>query len=171
MDLQVSRSAVSGSQNVSDWFENFQKKIASPTVLSSVITGMISLSFFLIAWFLIDRWRLRRRAKRIGIESLSTPDQLRLVRQLGFYNDLLRILERHHIQRPRHLTPLEFSRSLAYLPAQVYDDISRLTELFYRIRYGPTRRSTYSQRYLSAVVDRIQETLEATDLHREHASL
>jgi transglutaminase-like putative cysteine protease len=167
LDLQVSRSAVSGSQNVSDWVDDFQKKIASPTVLSSVITGMISLSFVFIGWFLIDRWRLRRRAKRIGIESLSTPDQLRLVRQLGFYNDLLRILERHHIQRPRHLTPLEFSRSLAYLPAQVYDDIHRLTELFYRIRYGPTRRSTYSQRYLSTVVNRIQQTLEEADLHRE----
>jgi protein-glutamine gamma-glutamyltransferase len=171
MDLQVTRSAVGGSQNVSDWFDDFQKRIASPTVLSSVITGMISLSFFFIGWFLIDRWRLRRRAKRIGIESLSTPEQLRLVRQLGFYNDLLRILERHQIQRPRHLTPLEFSRSLAYLPAQVYDDIHRLTELFYRIRYGPTRRSTYSQRYLAKVVNRIQETLESTDLHHEPAPL
>ncbi len=131
---------------------------------------MISLSFFFVGWFLIDRWRLHRRARRIGIDSLSTPDQLRLVRQLGFYNDLLRILERHDIQRPRHLTPLEFSRSLAYLPAQVYDDIFRLTELFYRIRYGPTRRSTYSQRYLAAVVNRIQQTLEISDLHRERAS-
>jgi uncharacterized SAM-binding protein YcdF (DUF218 family) len=168
---QVSRSAVSGSQNLTDWFEDFQKKIASPTVLSSVITGMISLSFFFVGWFLIERWRLRRRAKRIGIDSLSTPDQLRLVRQLGFYNDLLRILERHHIERPRHLTPLEFSRSLAYLPAQVYDDIFRLTELFYRIRYGPSRRSAYSRRYFSAVVYRIQQTLEATDrLRREQVS-
>jgi protein-glutamine gamma-glutamyltransferase len=168
---QVSRSAVSGSQNLTDWFEDFQKKIASPTVLSSVITGMISLSFFFVGWFLIERWRLRRRAKRIGIDSLSTPDQLRLVRQLGFYNDLLRILERHQIERPRHLTPLEFSRSLAYLPAQVYDDIFRLTELYYRIRYGPTRRSAYSRRYFSAVVYRIQQTLEATDrLRRDHVS-
>ena len=132
---------------------------------------MISLSFFFVGWFLIERWRLRRRAKRIGIDSLSTPDQLRLVRQLGFYNDLLRILERHHIERPRHLTPLEFSRSLAYLPAQVYDDIFRLTELFYRIRYGPSRRSAYSRRYFSAVGYRIQQTLEATDrLRREQVS-
>ncbi|MGD0461215.1 MAG: DUF3488 and transglutaminase-like domain-containing protein [Tepidisphaeraceae bacterium] len=168
---QVSRSAVNGSQNLSKWFDDFQSTIASPTVLSSVITGMISLSFFFVGWFLIERWRLRLRAKRIGIESLSTPDQFRLVRQLGFYNDLLRILQRHHIERPRHLTPLEFSRSLSYLPAQAYGDIFRLTELFYRIRYGPARRSAYSQRHLSAVVYRIQQTLEATDrLHRQHPS-
>ncbi len=177
----LSPSGVNG-RNPSDWIDDFQKvasswidefqsTIASPTVLSSVITGMISMSFFFVAWFLIERWRLRRRARRIGIESLPTPDQLRLVRQLGFYNDLLRLLERHHIQRPRHLTPLEFSRSLAYLPAQAYGDIFRLTELFYRIRYGPTRRSAFSQRYLSAVVYRIQQTLEATDRRRrEHAS-
>lgn len=170
LNWQVSRTAFSGSQNFEDWIDDFQKKLVSPTVLSSVIAGMISLSFVAVGWFMVERWRLRRRAKRIGIESLSTPDQFRLIRQLGFYDDLLRILERHHIDRPRHLTPLEFSRSLSYLPANVYDDIYRLTEMFYRIRYGPITRPAHPQRHLSAVVHRIQQTLDTTDrLHYEQA--
>ncbi|HEX4055156.1 MAG TPA: DUF3488 and transglutaminase-like domain-containing protein [Tepidisphaeraceae bacterium] len=166
LNWQVTRTAVGGSQSFEDWIDDFQKKIVSPTVLSSVITGMISLSFVAIGWFMVERWRLRRRAKRIGIESLSTPDQLRLIRQLGFYDDLLRILERHHIERPRHLTPLEFSRSLSYLPANVYDEVYRLTEMFYRIRYGPDTRPAHPRRHLLAVVQRIQQTLDAADRSR-----
>jgi transglutaminase-like putative cysteine protease len=171
LDWQVSRTAANGSLSLQDWIDGFQKQIASPTVLSCVITGMISLGVCFVVWFLIERWRLRRRVKRIGIELLPTPDQFRLVRQLGFYNDLLRILERHHIVRPRQMTPLEFSRSLAYLPAHVYDDIYRLTELFYRIRYGPIRHPAHPRRHLAGIVHRIQQTLEATyRAHQEHIS-
>ena len=42
----------------------------------------------------------------------------------------------HQITRPRHLTPMEFSDSLAFLPSEVYHSVRRLTEVFYRIRYG-----------------------------------
>jgi protein-glutamine gamma-glutamyltransferase len=171
LDGQLTRtSAVGGTLNFQTWIDEFHSNLVSPTVLSCVITGMISLSFVAVAWFMIERWRLRRRAKRIGVQSLSAPDQLRLVRQLGFYNDLLRILERHHIDRPRHLTPLEFSRSLSYLPAGIYDDIFRLTEMFYRIRYGPPTQTAHPRRHLSAVVHRIQAALDAADHPRVPSS-
>ncbi len=68
---QVTRSAVSGSQDLQDWIDAFQRKIVSPTVLSSVITGMIGLSFFFVGWFLIERWRLRRRASASASNSLN----------------------------------------------------------------------------------------------------
>ena len=97
---------------------------------------------------------------------LSTPDQYRLARQLRFYDDVLRILAKHHIERPRNLTPLEFSRSLSYLPAEVYRDIYRLTELFYRIRYGGVTLPAHPRRHLSTVVYRIQQTLDGGNLDR-----
>ena len=75
-------------------------------------------------------------AQRIGIESLPPNQQLHLARQLGFYDDLVRLLEQHQIIRPAHLTPLEFGRSLSFLPAAIYDKILRLTHLFYEVRYG-----------------------------------
>ena len=77
-----------------------------------------------------------RRAARIGLDALPTEERLRLVRQLGFYDDLLRLLERRGHVRPRNLTPMEFSDSLAILPAEVYHGVRRLTEIFYRVRYG-----------------------------------
>jgi transglutaminase-like putative cysteine protease len=173
LDIQMSKSAVDGSQNVSDWVTWIQKRLetiraglASPTVLTCVITGMISLSFVAVCFFVFERLRLHRRARRIGIELLSTPDQYRLARQLRFYDDVLRILAKHHIERPRNLTPLEFSRSLSYLPAGVYQDIYRLTEIFYRFRYSGVTLPAHPRRHLSTVVHRIQQTLDGGNLDR-----
>jgi hypothetical protein len=81
-------------------------------------------------------WRLRKRAERIGLDALPTEERLRMARQLGFYDDLVRLLERRGLVRPRHLTPMEFSDSLSFLPAEGFDSIRRVTEVFYRIRYG-----------------------------------
>jgi len=167
LDYEFDRSAINGGQSASDWvvwvqkrLDAIQKDFASPTVLSCVITGMIFLCFVAVSVFLVERIRLHRRARRIGIELLSGADQYRLARQLRFYDDLLRILAKHHIERPRHLTPLEFSRSLAFLPADVYRDVYRLTELFYRIRYGGVALPPHPRRHLSAVVHRIQQSLD-----------
>jgi transglutaminase-like putative cysteine protease len=161
MDIQINRAATDGTTSISEGMENFRARIASPTVLSSVIASMIGLGILLITWYLIDRWRIRRRARRIGLELLPLSDRMRLVRQLGFYDDLLRILQRHRIERPRHLTPMEFSRSLSYLPSNAYNDIRRLTELFYRIRYGEVTGTVHPRRNLTAAIYRIQQTLES----------
>lgn len=101
-----------------------------------------------------------RRARRIGLATLPTPEQLRLVRQLGFYDDLLQILEKHHIARPAHLTPLEFSQTLSFLPSGAYDDIYRLTKLFYRIRYGAALLNPQRQRQLITVVHRLGHMMD-----------
>jgi transglutaminase-like putative cysteine protease len=160
LDIAMSKTAVSGSQNLQDWIDGFQKQIASPTALSGVIAGMITLMFVLVGWFLVERWRLHRRARRIGIGSIDSAEQLRLVRQLGFYDDLLRLLSKYQIERPRYQTPLEFSQSLAYLPSDVYRDIHRLTQVFYRIRYGGAKLPSHPRRHLSTAVYRIQQSLE-----------
>ncbi len=70
-------------------------------------------------------WLCRRKISR------------RSARQLGFGDELIQLLEKHRIVRPRHQTPLEFSNSLSFLPTEVYDvPVRRLTQIFYRIRYG-----------------------------------
>ncbi|MDB5173771.1 MAG: hypothetical protein JWN51_2544, partial [Phycisphaerales bacterium] len=112
-----------------------------------------------IARFAWEKWQLRRRAQRIGITSLPHDEQMRLARQLGFYDDLLQLLGRHQISRPRHLTPLEFSRSLLFLPAGAYETVSRLTELFYKVRFGRAELSIARRRHLSAVIERLESEL------------
>jgi protein-glutamine gamma-glutamyltransferase len=160
IDFQISNSAISGGQNFSKYFDRFHDWIASPTVLGGVIFAMALSVVIAIAYFLIEHWRLRNRAKRIGLETLPNPDKLRLLRQLGFYDDLIRILERHRMIRPKHQTPLEFSRSLSFLPTDVYHDIQSLTEIFYRIRYAGIGRPEHSHQNIASVVARVQMALE-----------
>ena len=131
----------------------------STLVLSGIVLFMTAVVAASLGWFVFERWRLRRRAQRIGIESLPEADQLRLARQLGFYDDLLRVLGRHRITRPPHFTPMEFSRSLTFLPAEPYDTVRRLTELFYKVRYGGTELPTSRQRRLSNVLSRLAHEL------------
>jgi transglutaminase-like putative cysteine protease len=124
------------------------------------LTALMLLSLLgAIGWFLYERSRLRRRAVRIGIGDLPPGEKLRLARQLGFYDDLLRLLEKHGIARAAHLTPLEFSESLSFLPAQAYDAIRRLTRVFYKIRYGGLNLATAHQRRLGAILTRLEDSL------------
>ena len=102
-----------------------------------VAMGLIGLAaLFFIVRYAWDILRLRCRAVRIGINALPSDEQLRLARQLEFYDDLVRLLDRHRVKRRPEQTPLEFSRSLLFLPADAYEAIRRLTELFYCVRYG-----------------------------------
>ena len=102
---------------------------------------------------------MRRRAARIGLEALPPGEQLRLARQLGFYDDLLQLLARHQITRPRHLTPLEFARSLAFLPATAYETVHRLTRMFYRVRFGKAELDAGQRRRLATTIGRLAAEL------------
>ena len=97
-----------------------------------------------------------RRAMRMGLDGLPRPDQMRLAQQLGFYEDMLRLLERQGIRRERNQTPLEFSRSLSFLPSEVYDAVRRLTRIFYRVRFGRAQVRGSQQRRLALVVARLE---------------
>jgi transglutaminase-like putative cysteine protease len=115
-------------------------------------------------WYARRAWRrrrLRRRAERIGLDALPEGERLRLARQLGFYDDLLTLLERRQIRRQGHQTPLEFAQSLLYLPADAYETIHRLTELFYRVRYGQQSLSGGLRKRVAAVVAKLDADLGA----------
>jgi hypothetical protein len=133
------------------------------TAFSAVLIaamGLMSLiALFFIARYALDIARLRRRAIRIGINALPTEEQLRLARQLEFYDDLMRLLHGHNITRRPEQTPLEFSRSLIFLPAGAYEAIRRLTELFYRVRYGQVELTAARQRRLATVVMKLESEL------------
>jgi hypothetical protein len=120
---------------------------------------MIFIMVVAIAWFLLERYRLRRRAARIGLDLLPEAEQLRLARQLGFYDDLIQLLERRRILRPKHLTPKEFSDTLSFLPNEVFDSVRRLTDLFYRIRFGGAELTSGRRQLLGTVIERIDRIM------------
>jgi len=92
---------------------------------------------------------------------MPPSDQIRLARQLGFYDDLIRLLERHQIIRPNHKTPREFSDSLSYLPSESFQTIRRSPAIFYRIRYGRREISAPRQRLLGNVILRFSTSCSA----------
>jgi hypothetical protein len=57
------------------------------------------------------------------------------------------------------MTPLEFSQSLLFLPSQAYESVRRLTEIFYRVRFGESELSAGMQKRLDAVIGRLEACL------------
>jgi hypothetical protein len=173
MENRLTQTAINSTDNVvrwrmwlndkqrdlREWLFSQDRWYSSYQLLSFLTVFMILALLFAVGWFVFERWRLRMRAVRIGIDALPASEKLRLARQLGFYDDLLRLLERHGIERSAHLTPLEFSESLSFLPAQAYDAIRRLTRMFYKIRYGGAQLAPAHQRRLALTLNRLEDCL------------
>jgi transglutaminase-like putative cysteine protease len=136
----------------------------SSTVLGAIVWLMVAALLVAFAGFFLEKWRLRRRAARIGIDALPMAEQQRLARQLAFYDHLILMLGRHQLVRPNCLTPLEFVESLLFLPSDVYDTINRLTKLFYRVRFGGAELSIGQRRRLETVLGQLSISLAQTPI-------
>ncbi|HMB96423.1 MAG TPA: DUF4129 domain-containing protein, partial [Tepidisphaeraceae bacterium] len=140
---------------------NLEKFIISSSLITGLIALMLIVLLLAVMVFLLEQWRLRRRARRIGLDALPTEQQLYLAKQLGFYDELLLLLERNRIIRPPHLTPLEFSDSLTFLPTDAFDSIQRLTDAFYIVRYGHADLSATERRQLLDILANVESSLGA----------
>jgi transglutaminase-like putative cysteine protease len=144
---------------VDDWLTRGQGWALSAKLVVGMIVLLVGICLAAIARFVTERWRMRRRAARIGLSDLPPGEQIRLAKQLGFYERLTRMLHRRAIVRPAHLTHGEFSESLSYLPNEAYDTIRRMTRLFYAVRFGQRRLTGDEQRDLNAAVDALEPVL------------
>ncbi|MCC7145375.1 MAG: transglutaminase domain-containing protein [Phycisphaeraceae bacterium] len=82
---------------------------------------------------------LRRRRRRLAVLRIPGMDpkgRRTLLREAGFYVDMLAMLEAHGLKRPEWMTPLQFSQNLAQSYTQALRPTVALTELFYEVRYG-----------------------------------
>jgi transglutaminase-like putative cysteine protease len=153
-------AAVSGKslQDARDWLSDNTYSLSSKAI-AAMMTLMGCAIVGAVGWYLWERWKLRRRARRMGFDVLPTSEKLKLARQLGFYDDLLRLLEKHRIFRPAHLTPLEFCESLTFLPIDAFDSVRRLTDVFYRVRYGRAELTPSQRRRLTNVISSVETSL------------
>ncbi len=132
----------------------------SSTLLGGIVWLMVLVMVAAFGAFFFEKWTLRRRARRMGMASLPREEQIRLARQLGFYDDLTLLLARHRMTRPAHLTPREFGESLKFLPTDAYQTVLRLTQLFYRVRFGRAELSVAQRRRLETVIARLDASLK-----------
>jgi transglutaminase-like putative cysteine protease len=161
LNWKISRAAVAGGQNMGQWphkldiwWESFRVSLLDAAILLILLLGLAS-----VIGYVIEHAKMRRRARRIGLDALPAPQRDKLVRQLVFYDHLLRVLDQQEISRPEHLTPLEFCRSLSFLPNAVYDDIYRLTQVFYKVRYGGVELNLHRQQHLLTAVSHIETAM------------
>jgi hypothetical protein len=166
VERSITNTASNTQQAIQHWDEILPSPAnwwISPKLVGGVIVAMLLAGATAIGIFAWERVRLRRRAARIGLdESMGDSEVRRLARQLRFYDELLRMLEARGMQRPRHLTPMEFTRGLAHLPAETYDTIQRLTRIYYRIRYGEAELTTDYQRRVRETLAKLEPTLGST---------
>jgi transglutaminase-like putative cysteine protease len=146
-------------QEWSDFLKHYNYFPLFFNVLSAFVGLMVLAGLGFTLYFLWEKWMLRRRARRMGISSLPPAEQARLARQLGFYDDMVLLLERLGIRRPIHQTPMEFSDSLLFLPSEAYRTIGRLTQVFYRVRFGKAELSPSQRRRLYNVLSRLADDL------------
>jgi transglutaminase-like putative cysteine protease len=157
--IQTSVNSHQAVQQAYSWFGTAQSWLLSSYLLAGVLLLMASGIGGAVVWFIWERLRLRRRVAHLGLKGLSPSDQMRLLKQIGFYDDLTRMLARQRIVRPRHLTPLEFSDSLTWLPAEAFDLVREMTRIFYRVRFGKARLKPAQQRRLRHALERLENLL------------
>lgn len=156
---QTSQGVSRGMELAKDLW-NWQGKVFLSLNLITALVALMMLTLIgAISWYFWDRSQLRRRAKRIGLDSLPLQDQLKLARQLRFYDEMVRLLERQGIVRPAHLTAMEFGGTLSYLPTEAFDAILRLTEVYYRVRYGRAEVSDQQKRHLAHAVSSVEHAM------------
>lgn len=163
MDRDLGRTASQSSEAVNgtlQWASDKWNWIFSQ-ILGWLTVLVVLLLFGAVGWFTWQRWRLRQRAKRIGLDALPVTERVKLARQLEFYDDLVQVLDRHQLRRDVHQTPLEFSNSLEFLPVDAFGMVRWLTERFYDIRYGRVEPSETQRREFSEGVTLIQNALDA----------
>jgi protein-glutamine gamma-glutamyltransferase len=127
-------------------------------ILFLIVFGTSAI-FALVAYYLARRHRLRQRAARIGLDRLPVPTQVRLARQLAFYEQLTLLMAARGIRRPLQMTPREWTKSLVYLPGQAQETAIRMTEILYRVRFGQTTLTPRRQEHLVAAVANLRRQL------------
>ena len=147
------------TRSLDRWLNRGEGWALSAKIIVGIIVLLVGAIGIAITRFTAERWRMRRRAARIGLSDLPPAEQIRLAKQLGFYERLMRILHKRNIARAPHHTHAEFSQSLTFLPNQAYDTIHRLTNLFYAVRFGQRNLSHDEQKDLNATVDELEPIL------------
>ncbi len=127
-------------------------------LVAILIVGLPLAAIVVITVFLVGKWRLRRRARRIGLDNLPKRERRRLARELGFYFGMIDDLRRRGHRRASGQTPLEFADSLTLLPPPAFDAVQELTDAFYRVRYGRERLTRDARHRLRDIVRQLRQT-------------
>ncbi|MBL0928356.1 MAG: DUF3488 domain-containing protein [Phycisphaerales bacterium] len=104
-------------------------------------------------------WRRRRRRAAAAAGPALEPA---LAEQVGFYAEMLERLERAGAGKPEGLPPLTHARRLAGRDAELARAAGRLSDLFYRLRFGRTALGTAEMDEARSLLGAVSARLAAT---------
>lgn len=119
--------------------------------------GAIGIVTITVAWRVFRRWgRIR---STVHLEHFHGVQSQRLLRQLGFYLDMLRVLERGSCAKPYWQPPLAFAGTLARTKPTAAETVRELTTMFYEARYGGRRLTTEDLKEAQTLIGGLDESL------------
>lgn len=97
----------------------------------------VGLALVIAVYALVRIMRFSRRLRRsLHIENLRGREYHTMLRQLGFYLDMLRTLRRHGWEKPTWKTPMQLADDLQERHPNAAALVRQVTDAFYRVRFG-----------------------------------
>ncbi len=129
--------------------------------------GIVAVAIVIAA---IALWsRLRRTARlrsTLRLEHVDGSTHHRMLHQLGFYLDMLTVLETAGLAKPRWQPPLAYARALAAAHPREASLARQLTKLYYAARYGRSRLTHEQLAHAGSLVDALRAALDDRDGYR-----
>ena len=99
--------------------------------------GFVGFALIIATIALIKLMRRSMAIRRtLHLQHLKGGEYQRMLRQLGFYLDMLRVLQRGRLGKPPWQPPLAHAWAINEQNPEVAQTVRRITDLFYAARYG-----------------------------------
>ncbi len=126
--------------------------------------GIVALALVIAVIALAKQMRRTSRIRStLRLESVTGGEHQRMLRQLGFYLDMLVVLEKSGCPKPWWQPPLDFARVLAHRHPEPAAAVTQITELFYGARYGREPLSRRQMTRARSLVESLRGQMVKTD--------
>lgn len=138
------------------WLKGPWGYAALVAIVAMVVTGVYLLGRIFV--------RRLRHIRQLQLEQVGGRHKRRLARELAFYLEMLRIVERDGHAKPTWQTPASFAESLIARDGDRFADVLPLTDVFYQVRFGNRPMDTTRKRIVAEHLERLHQLLRgATD--------
>ena len=124
--------------------------------------GIVALAVVIAAIALWKRFRRTARLRStLQLDHVGGSSQHSMLRQLGFYMDMLTALETAGLAKPHWQPPLAYARALAGTHPREASLARQLTKLYYAARYGRMQLTREQVAHAQSLVESLREWLSA----------
>ena len=122
--------------------------------------GIVALALLIAVIALVKLMKRSLAIRRaLQLQHLRGREYQRMLRQLGFYLDMLRVLRRANLTKPDWQPPLAYARCLALQNRHAADLVRQITDMFYEARYGHQRLKATEVQAAHGLVQQLAQAL------------